>query len=286
MELALGTVQFGLAYGITSRAAPVPASEVRALLRCAHSAGIRVLDTAAAYGDIEERLDALCCDHDFRIVSKLPALPDGIDAAMIDDWVRVHAERSQRRLGARLSALMFHRGDDLEGPHGAALWSALSHWCAGAGLKAGASCYTPELATRLASFDGFAITQLPGNALDQRVADAWPQSPGFEVHLRSAFLQGILLAPSDDALARVPAAREPLARWQQWCADRGEPRLRAALGIVKSFKAVSFCVVGVDGLAHLEQILDAWEAARPIHAPELRCMQPDVVDPRRWSALR
>ena len=57
MKLSLGTVQFGLAYGIAGRDTPVEPAIVRNILELAQSAGITTLDTAAAYGDIEERLE-------------------------------------------------------------------------------------------------------------------------------------------------------------------------------------------------------------------------------------
>ena len=65
MKLALGTVQFGLAYGITGRGAVVPEQEVREILVAAADQGVSVLDTAVAYGDIEPRLAGLCAGfHD------------------------------------------------------------------------------------------------------------------------------------------------------------------------------------------------------------------------------
>lgn len=56
MKLALGTVQFGLPYGITNTAGQVAADEVTRILRRARELGLEVLDTAAAYGE-SERVD-------------------------------------------------------------------------------------------------------------------------------------------------------------------------------------------------------------------------------------
>lgn len=52
-QLALGTVQFGLPYGIANRAGQVTRSEAKAMLQLAAIKSIDTLDTAISYGDSE-----------------------------------------------------------------------------------------------------------------------------------------------------------------------------------------------------------------------------------------
>ena len=52
-RLTLGTVQFGMDYGIANAAGRVPREDVRQILADAHVAGVACLDTAAAYGESE-----------------------------------------------------------------------------------------------------------------------------------------------------------------------------------------------------------------------------------------
>jgi hypothetical protein len=288
MELALGTVQFGLQYGIAGRSTAVPPEEAREILRCAHNRGIRVLDTAVAYGDIEERLLELMDGLDFRVVSKLPPCPPGLASAdAIARWARAQVRQSRERLGAALAALLFHRADDLLETGGDNLWQAASDACAGLGIESiGASVYDPDTLERLCSRFPIALAQLPGNALDQRVTQLGTAVTGFALpglHLRSAFLQGLLLMPESDALARLPQAGAALRRWHAWRAERSLAPLPAALGIVKGFAGVSHCVVGVDSLAQLEAIVDAWRSAPTLTAPELASQDGSVIDPRTWK---
>ena len=287
MELALGTVQFGLAYGVAGRGTPVPPDEVRALLRRAHARGIRWLDTATAYGDIEERLAGLIDDADeFRIVSKIPARPAGLGPAQAEEWAAAQFERSRRRNGPALAAMMFHRAEDLLEPGGEALWRAAADFGAREGVAVGVSCYDPSTLAAVAIRHPVAIAQLPGNAFDQRLngSEALAIPKGIALHLRSAFLQGLLLMPEAEASARVPAASAALARWHVWCRERDLRPLIAALGLVKGHRRASHCVVGVDGMDQLEAIADAWEQATPLQAPELAQASPAVIDPRQWPA--
>jgi aryl-alcohol dehydrogenase-like predicted oxidoreductase len=293
MELALGTVQFGMAYGIAGRSAAVPEVEIRAILEAASAAGVRTLDTAAGYGDIEQRLAGLAAGLPLRIVSKIPAVAEGLNDRAAADWALAQAQRSRDRLGAAMTGLMFHRADDLAGERGIAVWAAVADWCRREGLALGASCYDPETCRRLAALPGFALAQLSGNALDQRLLDSFPTAapspagpahPPLAIQLRSAFLQGLLLMPEAEATRRLPCAEEPLARWHVACRAAGLTPLVAALSVVRNFAAVDSVVVGVDSAAQWHEIRQAWDAARPLDLPEVRCDDAAVIDPRRWVA--
>lgn len=285
MELALGTAQFGLRYGVAGRGAAVPPSEVREILVRAYAVGIRVLDTASAYGNIEQRLASLADGLPFRIVSKVPRCPAELDAAAAASWVMDVVTQSCERLGPALCAMLFHRAEDLLEPRGDALWSACAPLAAARGFGLGVSAYDSATLDLVRARFPAAIAQLPGNAFDQRLRFApLAGEPLLELHLRSAFLQGLLLMPEAEAARRVPAAAAALSRWHTWCRERGRSALAAALGIVKGLPGVSHCVVGVDDLPQLEQIAEAWTAAPVVDAPDLHTDDLDIIDPRRWPA--
>ena len=52
-ELCLGTVQFGMVYGITNQVGQVTENEVKQIFSLAASSGIQLLDTAQSYGNAE-----------------------------------------------------------------------------------------------------------------------------------------------------------------------------------------------------------------------------------------
>jgi aryl-alcohol dehydrogenase-like predicted oxidoreductase len=283
MELALGTVQFGLAYGVAGRGAPLSDAEARAVLEVAARHGLRWLDTAAAYGDIERRLAGLCVDLPFQVVSKLPALPAEFGSAEAAGFFVDALRRSRDRLGERLRVMLFHRADDLAGPQGEVTWSFVLAEAEEAGVELGVSCYDLTTLSEMQSRWALAAAQLPGNAFDQGIGKLAKVDAPPLLQLRSAFLQGLLLMPEADAARRLPVAAAALRRWHDWCDARGLEPLEAALGVVKGFSAVGQCVVGVDGLEHLEQIVGAWSRSAPLEAPELACVETAITDPRRWS---
>ena len=71
-KLVLGTVQFGLQYGVNSAGRPSE-DAVKGILTEAAKGGITTLDTSSAYGNSEEILgECISPDEDFKIVSKYP----------------------------------------------------------------------------------------------------------------------------------------------------------------------------------------------------------------------
>ena len=77
-KLALGTVQFGLDYGISNSKGQVQIEEVESILECAKKNSINILDTAASYGNSEKVLGKVGI-NDFQVITKTVPLKNGVD---------------------------------------------------------------------------------------------------------------------------------------------------------------------------------------------------------------
>ena len=112
-RLALGTVQFGLPYGIANRTGKVPDSEIGTILKLALAGKIDTLDTAISYGSSEESLGKAGMKG-FKIVTKLPSLPD--NCGDINNWVQLQLSESLSRLGVtKLYGVLLHQPEQLNG---------------------------------------------------------------------------------------------------------------------------------------------------------------------------
>lgn len=287
MNLALGTAQFGQAYGIGAANGPLSSEALRASFELAAQNAIKRLDTAPLYGDIEARLTDLTANLSFRITSKIPPLPPGLDSAATVLWALAAARKSHQRLGAKLSGLIFHRSDDLLEPRGLAAFEAVRNYCDQHAIATGLSGYSAQAIAPLVAQHQFAIVQLPGNVFDQRFMALVPfLAPGAELQLRSPFLQGLLLQPEERA-AQLLAAGEPQVRaWHRWLAEQSLSPLSGALSVVKGFACASTMVFGVDNPIQLAALLDCWRSAHPIEAPELATEDLQLIDPRTWPRRR
>src|SRR5471032_2077992 len=116
-KLGLGTVQFGQAYGVSNQRGQVPKEEAAAILERAAKAGVRLLDTAANYGEAESILAALDTSS-FRVVTKTVSLAHGLE--------HVIARARQSAQSLKADTLLVHAANDLTGKEGETLWTALS----------------------------------------------------------------------------------------------------------------------------------------------------------------
>jgi len=76
-KIALGTVQFGMNYGISNKIGQTPELEVAKILQLASNYEIDLLDTATNYGNSEIILGRIISGQ-FKIISKFPK-PEGKD---------------------------------------------------------------------------------------------------------------------------------------------------------------------------------------------------------------
>ena len=256
-KLGLGTVQFGQAYGVSNQRGQVPKEEAAVILKQAAGAGIRLLDTAANYGEAEGILASLDTSP-FRIVTKTAPLGRGLESVL------ARARQSAASLGA--DTLLVHAASDLGGPEGDALWSALQGLRNdGVFQKIGISAYVADNPVALAERFRPNVMQIPFSLLDQRLSRdgslARLKKLGVEVHARSLFLQGLLFL--EELPEKLQPAAAHLARIRASLRDAGTTPLAAALNFVLNQPDIAFGLVGVTSAKELAGIIVAVNGPLP-----------------------
>lgn len=277
-RLALGTAQFGSPYGVTNRRGKLPDEAVAGILAAARAAGHDLIDTSPAYGDAQRRLGQLA-PAGMSYVSKF-ALP-ATRARSVDTTLDA--------LGVdRLHAMLFHDVGDLRDERAADAVGVLrAARDDGVISRIGVSVYDDaDLDAALAVFPDLDIVQVPGSVADRRLLDspllARVHDAGVEVHVRSVYLQGVLVADP----ATLPAFLAPLGPSLETMRDAvaaaQTTMLSAALRFVRDHPVVDAVVVGAVSTEEFAATADAW--ADPAPAPELPHLGLDgsVLDPRRW----
>ena len=279
MRLALGTVQFGLAYGVSNPEGKVSDSELSAILTLAHQLGIDTLDTAQAYGDAEQRL-GVQQTADFYVVNKLAP---GVKASEVKALI----ERSLQQLRrSRLDGLLLHRSQDASSELFSVLREQQQEGTVG---KLGVSVYSPEeLAQWLAQGYPLQLVQLPANLLDQRfLRSGWLdrlQDLGCEIHVRSLFLQGLLLMAPEQRPKQFQAFSQALARLDNWRPHIAP--LDKALSLITALPQVSRFVVGVCHAHELASIAASYQHLHSLPDSELADLastEPLLINPGLWS---
>jgi aryl-alcohol dehydrogenase-like predicted oxidoreductase len=257
-KLGLGTVQFGQAYGVSNQRGQVSKEEAAAILDRAAKVGIRLLDTAANYGEAESVLAALNTSP-FRIVTKTINLSNGLERVIS------RARRSAQLLKA--DTLLVHAASDLQGKEGEALWNAARQLKnEGVFRKIGISVYVADDPAALAERFRPDVMQLPFSLLDQRLlldgTLAQLQALGVEIHARSLFLQGLLFM--EELPPKLRHATPYLTHVRKSLKDAKIAPLAAALGFVLARQEIAFGLVGVTSSKELDEIIAA--ARQPLPA--------------------
>lgn len=259
-KLALGTVQFGMNYGISNKNGQVSFQDVENILKSARVAGIDTIDTAHMYGASEEILGK-CNIEGFKVVTKTVKIDKTLDRQQNFDRFKYAFFESQKKLGfIPLHGLMFHEPSDLLSNQGLALWDLVSDFKDNGYVeKLGVSVYTPEELEKIIEKVDIDIVQFPLNILDQRFLPILHKlkEKNIEIHTRSVFLQGLLLMAEKELSSYFNEIKPLLGKIP-------EPRLVSALGFVKNIPEVDKIVVGVTSSLELQQIVKAMVAKSPI----------------------
>lgn len=288
MRLALGTAQFGLNYGIANQQGQVSLQETIDILELARKSGIYTIDTAVAYGSSEHRLGVIGV-QDWQVVSKLPAIPER--CSDIYQFVADAVVESLHRLKIQsLYGLLLHRPQQLLEQSGDRLYQALqSLKNKGLVQKIGVSIYDPSELDALYGRFQLDLIQAPFNIMDRRLIDTgWLSrlaEQGSELHVRSIFLQGLLLIKKSDRPHKFARWESHWSNWDQWLMHVGLTPLQACLRYALSFSQISKVIVGVDSQSQLKEILIAAAGPSPRIPDGISTDDPDLLNPSHWAAL-
>lgn len=279
-SLRLGTAQWGLDYGITNSSGRISDSDLVGIVRLATEYGIRLVDTAPAYGDAERRLGEV--GEGFEIQTKVSGVQAEADAIVSQ------FQDSLTRLGRdSVESVLVHD------------WSALSpeeRAATRAGLVTaqalnlidvvGVSLYEPhELLRLVVEFPEATVVQAPASVLDRRFLKEFRAGgqtfANVRFQARSVFLQGALLSASD----QLPFGGHPdICRVREVASEIGFTPLELSLAFVRSQPEIHEVVLGVTSESDLIQLLDAWDStAVDVDWSSLASSDLELLDPRKWT---
>ncbi len=287
-NLALGTVQFGLPYGIANQNGRVSHEEANCIIQFARSNKIDTLDTAIAYGQSESCLGQINVS-DFKVITKLPALPE--DILDIDLWVQEQMQASLQRLNLKsIYGLLLHKSQQLIDPKRKGLIFALEQLKKdGLVQKIGVSIYEHSELINIINYFPIDLVQSPCNLMDQSLqTSGWLKKlvdSNIEVHTRSTFLQGLLLMPVNSIPEKFKRWLPLFNRWHTWLLDNNISAIEACIGFIKSCPGISKIIIGVDNIHQLEQLINADKLTETFVWPDIKCHDRRLINPSNWNLL-
>ena len=295
-RFTLGSVQFGLEYGVANRHGRPTYPTVREIIGEACQGGVDVIDTAPYYGESEEwigrALDDLRMRDRVRVMTKVEVLPPDLSRQDAARRIEASVTLSLRRMGLeRLPVCLFHREDNIQYAD-----ELLALTARGLIEAAGVSLVHPEFGWKTLKIPEFKVFQIATNVLDRRYTHSGlteaAKTAGVAVFVRSVYLQGLLLM--DDA-ATPPFLRGVIPSRQKVreVASRfGLPMSELLMRAILSRTDVSSIVVGVETTAQIRENL-AHFAKGPLPGEvvsALAALRPDlpefIVVPPDWDKAK
>lgn len=265
------------------------------MLALAADAGVDTLDTARVYGDAETVIGNVTDgSSSWRIVTKLdPGVHSPGDSAdSVVAATRRSLEESCVQLKTRtLDTVLLHRPEHRLVADGAAWRTLRAAQEAGEIRCIGISATSPDAAMEALEDPHVQVMQVATNLLDRRLADLGffqaAVERGVEVHVRSAFLQGVAFMGVDELPSHLTGLAPSLRAIDEWAAAHEMIRPAVFLAYAMGLP-VSRVVIGCERAEQLEWNLSASLEAPRLHGPltalvtALPILGDQMLDPSCW----
>lgn len=292
-KLCLGTAQWGLLYGISNIHGQTSESEVTQILNDSNDLGINMLDTANAYGNAEEVIGRQKSQvNNFQIITKTHPLKTKKitteDILLISNSFHTSLERMKCN---SVYALLVHNADSLLASNGDRLWDKLSQFKQeGKVEKIGVSVYSPDQLELIINRYAIDIVQLPFNIYDQRFLKSGLfnklKKIGVEIHVRSVFLQGLLLMDSNKVPKHLNTVNDKQEQLIELFNSIGLSLLEGCLKYCLLQKEVDRVVIGCEDANQLHEIVDGAKRLCTLDQLDLKEFSVDdefIINPSLWK---
>ncbi|CAL2105872.1 Predicted oxidoreductase [Tenacibaculum sp. 190524A02b] len=250
-KLILGTVQFGLKYGINNIEGKLSEQSIREILDTAFEKGIDILDTAEVYGDAQKRIGDYhkLSDNKFEVITKFNS-KESLRSNIIE---RVEKDIETLRVDS-LYAYMFHSFTDFEKYFEKYSKDLILLRNKGVIKRIGVSLYTNEEISRVLGNENVDLIQLPFNLLDNNTKRKdiikKAKEKGIEIHTRSVFLQGLFFKKTNELPGNLELLKPYLDNLHNLC--REDIKINdIALNYAVKNNDIDKVLIGVDGVSQL-----------------------------------
>lgn len=249
-KIILGTVQFGMPYGINNTVGQPSMEDAFKILNRAHEAGIHTLDTAKAYGNAMQVIGDYHrqSPNRFAIINKFHTTSLLSDALVKEELDLLSISYYE--------AYLFHAYSDYE-TSTTQVWNELMRLKEkGLVNQIGVSVYTNQQLDSVIKDPRVDLVQVPYNLLDnafqraQLFAEA--NSKGKCIHTRSAYLQGLFFKDPSNLPARLQALQPYLNDIHRIANKYRTSVSQLALQYVLREKHIRNVLIGVDSMLQLE----------------------------------
>jgi len=286
-KLALGTVQFGLDYGISNASGQPSQEKVNSIISYVISKGINCFDTAQAYGNSEKVLgEAVQNDKSF-IISKLKS-----EVFKKNAYENVKASLIKLNQKA-LYALLLHDSELLLNWDDTYSLQVKKLKEAGLIKNFGVSIYSQEEFEAALHNESIDFIQIPFNLFDQRaISFDWFKKAKQNkklLFIRSIFLQGLFFLDEEALPAKLDAAKEALSDLETYCKEYDMTMSELALSFVDSVATDALLLFGCDTLEQAKENIHHYNNLKHLDSSQISLLHhrfkdidEQIYNPGKW----
>ena len=285
-KIAIGTAQIGMDYGIANNIGKPDLDEVKKIFDIASKNNIDTFDTALNYGDSEKIIGIIGLGES-KVITKLPAFNGRKEE--IREWLNKKINESFEHLQVdSIFGLLLHNPKDLiNNDIGQELIHGLNQYREeGKIKKIGVSVYSPDELEELISILKIDIIQAPLNIMDRRLlTSGWMErlkSLDIEVHVRSIFLQGLLLMKQVDLPDQFKKWSSHFSKWYSWLDEHQISPLNACLNYAMNIDDIDKVVIGIDNAEQLDEICMINPESGFVFPDYLMSQDEMLINPSNW----
>jgi len=281
-KVILGTANFGSNYGLSNT--KINRDEIKKILELAKKYKIDSIDTAYNYKNAEKLLGNFNLKN-FKIITKIPKIPINKDPG---NWIKNKLYKSLERLKLnKIHALFLHNELDIlsENKREKIMETFNNLKSQKIINKIGCSIYNVPSLNQLLRFYKFDIIQAPFNIFDRRISKKKNikllEKHQTKLHLRSIFLQGILVNPKIKLPKKLVRFEKNINDFKNWCKLNNISFLEGCISVLKKFNFDKI-LIGFENHKQLKKIILSLNTKKIIY-PEVNFSNKNLlIDPRKW----
>lgn len=293
-KLCLGTVQFGIEYGVANQNGKPAQQQVDEILAYVQSAGVNCFDTAQLYGESERVLGNYLGSSSLElpmIISKVPSDTFNSDEKSFTGNIKQSLDRLRIQ---KLYGLLMHDAEQLKQWSSADAQRVVRLKEEGLIEHFGVSIYTDDEFHAAIKNPEIELIQIPYNLFDQRgLNKGWfelAKKHNKLIFIRSVYLQGLLLMEHEAVPHYLETAKPHIQKLEQICEKLQITRNELCLSFVNTTAPDSPLLFGCETLAQAEENIDTFNHTKALRTDELteiidafKAIDDTIYNPAKWN---
>ena len=278
-RLVIGSANFTQKYGADS--IKIKHSEIKKILNLARKNGIYKIDTAEAYINKKDVFKNI--DKKFKFYTKITPNLRWISLEFCQKQLEEHFKIFNNN---KIETILFHDVKVLFAKSGLKIFKNLEKLKKKKYFqKIGLSIYDTQCLSYIISNYDFDVVQCPYNILDRRIlTSGWFEklkSKGIEIHIRSIFLQGLLVNKIVYKKQYFKKWKKKFSEWFSWLEDNNISPIDYCFSDLLNYDFDKI-IIGINNSKNLEEVIN-FKTINKNKMINFSISDKKLIDPRNWK---